>query len=396
MSRAGAGKVEVEPPVLGPDHGSNVPAGVGVCQASLSCCPRDPPIRRLDRSPGLAPLRPAGRPCPGAAGLPSGQPGRATPEPRSASSRIRTPGPWPMVRRSGARLREHHRARRRAERDGTISTARSSGSGSAWPGPSAPGRSSSWTPASAAAIPDFSTDFSTGTTASSASPCPSASAARTTPSCISSSCPTARCSPGARPACSWATSGCRPACATAGTCRPSPRSPCRRPPAPAGYGRGVVAGGIVTTVRAPLASPLVYEGSIGLGYTPRHGDLTATSARRFCRGARGSDGGSGGVSRSTATSSSTRPYYHDTTMPALDRRELSLDFGWILATRAGREWRLGLTEDLEPGGPGSRSGLPAGGDALRAQVPTCPSLKRNCSMFRNRNSFAFASRRFRP
>ena len=39
-------------------------------------------------------------------------------------------------------------------------------------------------------------------------------------------------------------------------------------------------------------------------------------------------------------------------MPPLDRRELSLDFGWILATRAGREWRLGLTEDLEPGGPG--------------------------------------------
>ena len=46
------------------------------------------------------------------------------------------------------------------------------------------------------------------------------------------------------------------------------------------------------------------------------------------------------------------PYYHDTAIPALDRRELSLDFGWILATRGGREWRLGLTEDLEPGGPG--------------------------------------------
>jgi hypothetical protein len=46
------------------------------------------------------------------------------------------------------------------------------------------------------------------------------------------------------------------------------------------------------------------------------------------------------------------PYYRNTTLPALDRRELSLDFGWILRARQGSEWRLGLTEDLEPGGPG--------------------------------------------
>ena len=45
------------------------------------------------------------------------------------------------------------------------------------------------------------------------------------------------------------------------------------------------------------------------------------------------------------------PYYHDTTLPALDRRELSLDFGWMLQTRGGGEWRVGMTEDLEPGGP---------------------------------------------
>jgi hypothetical protein len=46
------------------------------------------------------------------------------------------------------------------------------------------------------------------------------------------------------------------------------------------------------------------------------------------------------------------PYYHQTSLPALDRRELSLDFGWLLTTRGGGEWRMGLTEDLEPGGPG--------------------------------------------
>jgi hypothetical protein len=46
------------------------------------------------------------------------------------------------------------------------------------------------------------------------------------------------------------------------------------------------------------------------------------------------------------------PYYNRTSFPALDRRELSLDFGWILTNRNGAEWRMGLTEDLEPGGPG--------------------------------------------
>jgi hypothetical protein len=46
------------------------------------------------------------------------------------------------------------------------------------------------------------------------------------------------------------------------------------------------------------------------------------------------------------------PYYFDTTLPGLDLRELSLDFGWILQTRNGGDWRIGLTEDLEPGGPG--------------------------------------------
>ena len=29
------------------------------------------------------------------------------------------------------------------------------------------------------------------------------------------------------------------------------------------------------------------------------------------------------------------PYYHETTLPALDRRELSLDFGWILDDEGG-------------------------------------------------------------
>jgi hypothetical protein len=122
--------------------------------------------------------------------------------------------------------------------------------------------------------------------------------------------------------------------------------------APAGYGRGVVAGGVVTTVRAPLAGPLVYEGSLGVGYTPRYGDLTRYQRTTFLSGSSGLRWRFWGRQSIYANLFVHSPYYHDTTIAALDRRELSLDFGWILATRAGREWRLGLTEDLEPSGPG--------------------------------------------
>ena len=45
------------------------------------------------------------------------------------------------------------------------------------------------------------------------------------------------------------------------------------------------------------------------------------------------------------------PYYRNTTLPALDRKDLELDFGWLLATKGGREWRIGMTEDLQPSGP---------------------------------------------
>ena len=73
-SHAGAGKVEVEPPTLGPDHGFNVRAGPRLCQASylfglvkrpspvrtglviLSCLlPRSAPAQGL---PPYAPINP--------------------------------------------------------------------------------------------------------------------------------------------------------------------------------------------------------------------------------------------------------------------------------------------------------------------------------------------------
>ena len=119
--------------------------------------------------------------------------------------------------------------------------------------------------------------------------------------------------------------------------------------APAGYGRGVVAGGLVTTVRLPLATPLVYEGSLGLGYTPTHGDLDGrTSARRFVSLSSGLRWRFWGRQSLYAQPVLPQPVLSRHDAPALDRRELSLDFGWILATRE----RAGVA-DRHDRGPGA-------------------------------------------
>jgi hypothetical protein len=122
--------------------------------------------------------------------------------------------------------------------------------------------------------------------------------------------------------------------------------------APAGYGRGVPAGAVVGTVRLPLARPLVYEGSVGLGYTPRHGDLSDYQRTTFVSASSGLRWRFWGRQSLYGNLFLHSPYYHDTTILPLDRRDLAFDFGWILTTRKGREWRIGMTEDPEPSGPG--------------------------------------------
>ena len=121
---------------------------------------------------------------------------------------------------------------------------------------------------------------------------------------------------------------------------------------PAGYGRGVPSVALLNTLRAHLTAGLIYEGSLGVGVTPAHGrlaELQNTAMLAVSSGLRQRIWGNQSLFGNLFYHS---PYYHDTALPALDRRELSLDFGWILQTRGGGEWRVGLTEDLEPGGPG--------------------------------------------
>lgn len=121
---------------------------------------------------------------------------------------------------------------------------------------------------------------------------------------------------------------------------------------PEGFGRGVPSVAVLNTVRARVTPRLTYEGSLGVGVTPAHGRLADLQNRAMLAVSSGLRHRVWGNQALFANLFFHSPYYHHTTLPALDRRELSLDFGWTLPTQGGGEWRVGLTEDLEPGGPG--------------------------------------------
>ncbi len=121
---------------------------------------------------------------------------------------------------------------------------------------------------------------------------------------------------------------------------------------PAGYGRGEPSVSLLNTVGASLSSRAQYEGSLGLGFTPANGSMAAFQRELFVAATSGVRVMVWGRNSVFANLFYHSPYYQGTTLRSLDRRELSFDFGWIIQSRSGEEWRLGLTEDLEPGGPG--------------------------------------------
>jgi hypothetical protein len=120
---------------------------------------------------------------------------------------------------------------------------------------------------------------------------------------------------------------------------------------PEGYGRGVVSLNLINTVRATVAPRLVYEGSLGVGRTPTHGPLSRFQREAMVSASSGLRFGVWGRLSLFGNLFYHSPYYDGTTLPSLDRRELSFDFGGIVARSRGGEWRVGMTEDFEPGGP---------------------------------------------
>ena len=120
---------------------------------------------------------------------------------------------------------------------------------------------------------------------------------------------------------------------------------------PPGYGRDVISASLLNTFHFPVSPRLLFEAGLAGGYTPATGALESAQRELFAAGNAGLRWRFWGRQSLFGNLFVHSPYYHDTGIFALDRRELSFDFGWILAREHGRELRIGMTEDLEPGGP---------------------------------------------
>lgn len=118
-----------------------------------------------------------------------------------------------------------------------------------------------------------------------------------------------------------------------------------------GYARGTVSLSLLNTLRAPITRRLVYEGSLNAGFTPRHGPLAEIQRRFFVLGTSGIRWRTFGGLWSFGNLYLHTPYYQDAGAGQLDRWDFTVDFGWIIRSRSGREFRFGMTEDLWPSGP---------------------------------------------
>jgi hypothetical protein len=122
---------------------------------------------------------------------------------------------------------------------------------------------------------------------------------------------------------------------------------------PVGYQLGTVAVAATTTVRSRLGSDrLTYEGSLGLGYTPREGELADRQQAWFAQASSGLRWRALGLQSVYANFYYHSGAYHDTELSMLSASDFSLDFGFLLKPGAGGpEILAGLTEDLYVFGP---------------------------------------------
>lgn len=121
---------------------------------------------------------------------------------------------------------------------------------------------------------------------------------------------------------------------------------------PNGWGLQTVALGLTTTGRVEIVKDrMVWEGGFGAGYTPTAGALSEFQRTTFLNA-------SAGLRLRVIGQQSvyTNLLFHtaawrNTTLPALDNPDLSLDFGFLLKPGNGPELVLGAVEDPYPFGP---------------------------------------------
>ena len=117
-------------------------------------------------------------------------------------------------------------------------------------------------------------------------------------------------------------------------------------------GRGAPGVGVVHTMRLEPLQQVTFEGTLGLGLTPRQGALADYQRVLAVSGSTGLRIRLWGGQSVYGYFFYHSPYYERTRLPSLDAEELTGDFGWIMRDRQGREWRIGFSEDLAPGDAG--------------------------------------------
>jgi len=115
---------------------------------------------------------------------------------------------------------------------------------------------------------------------------------------------------------------------------------------PAGYRRGVPTVNLLNTFRVDFDLPVSVEASVNGGYAPRHGDFQPEQKTLFYAL-------SGGLRIRVLNGASLfgslfyhSSSFHHTTLRVVDRGELSTDFGLMFRTGKGRDWWIGLNENL--------------------------------------------------
>jgi hypothetical protein len=118
-----------------------------------------------------------------------------------------------------------------------------------------------------------------------------------------------------------------------------------------GFGRGTSSVSLLNTFHSVVTPRLIFEGSANTGFTPRHGQLARFQNRFFFLG---TSGLRWRITEGLWTFGNVflhSPYYNGTSALPLDRWDLTVDFGWMIRGKSGREFRFGMAEDLRPGGP---------------------------------------------
>jgi len=121
---------------------------------------------------------------------------------------------------------------------------------------------------------------------------------------------------------------------------------------PDGWGLQTVAFGLSTTGRVELAKDrLLLEGSLGAGYTPTAGRFPQYQRTTFMHASAGLRLRVIGQQSVYTNLLFHSAAWHNTTLPALDNQDVSLDFGFLLKPGNGPEIVLGMVEDPYAFGP---------------------------------------------